>query len=65
MATAPMSKPKSKLTKEEAVGRLGQIIEGYFDDAGLNQVERDERYERLKQHLDSKDAAHAKSVRQH
>jgi hypothetical protein len=45
-----------KLTLDEATAELYKIVEGHFDDLGLTEQERDERYSNLRERLDSKDA---------
>jgi hypothetical protein len=59
MATFAKSDPQcaqSQLTPDEAAGKLLDIVEGYFDDIGLSEIERDERYVRARDFVDSKAA---------
>jgi hypothetical protein len=60
MATTAPAKPETKISAEEAVDQLYQIIEGMFDEQGLSGEQRDERYARLDKHLDAKGVAAAK-----
>jgi hypothetical protein len=57
MATLAKSDPQcvqSQLAPDEAAGKLLGIVEGYFDDIGLSETERDERYARARDFVDSK-----------
>jgi hypothetical protein len=53
--------PTLQLTREEAVNGLHSLIEGHFDEIGLSEAERDERYDKLRESLDAKDAAIART----
>ncbi len=58
MATIPHPQPTGR-TKEELAVELLDLMEGYFDDAGLTESQREERYAALKNSLDEKDAVRA------
>jgi hypothetical protein len=60
MATVPQAPPTSQ-TKEESARELLNVMENYFDDIGLTASERDGRYAALKNSLDAKDDARARS----
>jgi hypothetical protein len=60
MATIPQTRPK-KRTDKELAEELHRVIEGHFDQHGLNEAERDKRYTGLHRSLNAKDAARAKS----
>jgi hypothetical protein len=60
MATIPQIRPK-KRTDKELAAELHRVIEGHFDQRGLNEAERDKRYTDLERSLNAKDAARAKS----
>jgi hypothetical protein len=51
---------ESQMTLEQAAAELYKIVESHFDDLGLAEAQRDERYNSLRESLDAKDAASAK-----
>ena len=64
MATLPVThveQPNTKLTPEEAAAELYRIVEGHFDDLGLTEEQRDERYSKLDRKLQATNAAAAKA----
>ncbi len=60
MATIPQVKPKRR-TDEELAAELHRVIEGHFDDLGLTEAQRDEKYAALDRSLNARDASRAKS----
>jgi len=61
MATIPQVEPK-KRTDEELAAELLQLIDGYFDDIGLDQAEKVARYDALDEPLSARDSARAKAL---
>jgi hypothetical protein len=64
MATLPkmdVDQPVEQLSREAAVDGLYDVIEGFFDDCGLTESQRDERYNRLREHLKVTDVATART----
>ncbi len=51
---------RKALGAEEAGKKLYEIIEGHFDEIGLSEEERDERYDRAQKHLDQINGVDAK-----
>jgi hypothetical protein len=60
MATIPQTKPKQR-TLDESAAELYRLLEEHFDQMGLTEAERDERYARAERRVTSAGAAHAKS----
>ncbi len=57
MATLPKSDiemNESKQSLDEAARQMVDLIEGYYDEIGLSESERDQRYASAREFLDSK-----------
>ncbi len=64
MAMLPQTEieqPAPVLTLDEAAAELYKIVEAHFDDLGLTEAQRDERYTSAQQFLDAKNAETSKS----
>lgn len=64
MATIPQTEQMlvpARRSDSELVAELHGIFEGVFDEMGLTDAERDERYDSLESHLISNDVSRAKS----
>jgi hypothetical protein len=54
LAKSDLQLDSSQLTLDEAAAKLLQVVEGYFDDIGLSEAERDERYTHARDFVDAK-----------
>jgi hypothetical protein len=64
MATLPKSEVEQlepKLSLDEAAKQLLEIVESHYDELGLSQEERDQRYASAQEFLDAKSASRAKA----
>ena len=60
MATIPQVAAKRRTSEEVAVDLL-KLVEEHFDEMGLSEAERDERFDALDRSLSAKDAARART----
>jgi len=60
MATIPQVEPKQRTSEEVAVDML-KLVEEHFDEMGLSEAERDERFDALDRSLSAKGAARART----
>ena len=58
MATIPQVEQKKRTSEEVAVDLL-KLVEEHFDEMGLTEAERDERFEALDRSLSARDAVRA------
>ena len=60
MATIPQVAAKRRTSEEVAVDLL-KLVEEHFDEMGLSEAERDERFDALDRSLSAKDATRART----
>jgi hypothetical protein len=60
MATIPQVEQKRR-TDEELAAELLELIDGYFDDIGLSQAEKDARYDALDEPASAGSSVRAKA----
>ena len=59
-ASAPLHQREIEID-DPAVDEFYQLVEGHFDELGLTEADRDERYTRLEAKLDAQDAENARA----